>query len=146
MLLFRYEYIADCVARTSHITVTAGWATSHVDPNSSKEKMIFEYRITMSMDEDAPPSESCQLMERHWRIVNFSDGREERVNGRGVVGEYPVMKPGAKFSWKSRTSFDPPGGSMEGHFTMRSLRTSEKSEVQCPRYVMNFPHIYRTCR
>lgn len=82
---------------------------------------LFHYR--MSMSPDAPQSESCQLETRHW-IITDDKGSEEQVDGPGVVGEYPVMYPGAIFSWVSSTSFTTTYGNMKGHFRMRNLQTS----------------------
>lgn len=78
----------------------------------------------MSMSPDAPQSESCQLETRHW-IITDDKGSEEQVDGPGVVGEYPVMYPGASFSWVSSTSFSTTYGNMKGHFRMRNLETSK---------------------
>ncbi|PRD26956.1 UNVERIFIED_CONTAM: apaG [Trichonephila clavipes] len=78
----------------------------------------------MSMSPDAPQSEACQLETRHW-IITDDNGSEEQVDGPGVVGEYPVMYPGANFSWVSSTSFTTTYGNMKGYFRMRNLQTSE---------------------
>jgi len=40
----------------------------------------------MSMDPAAPSSDSCKLSTRSWTITD-EDGREEKVEGHGVVGE-----------------------------------------------------------
>nr|XP_039248176.1 F-box only protein 3-like [Styela clava] len=101
-LILRYDYEPEFVAQTGPITVKAGWTRSQA---LAHENMLFEYRITMSMDEDAKPADSCRLLERHWIIKHFENGKEEKVSGPGVVGEFPVMKPGSKYSWMSRTYF-----------------------------------------
>ena len=40
----------------------------------------------MSMDDAASASDSCQLMTRTW-IITDEDGREQKVDGPGVVGK-----------------------------------------------------------
>ncbi|KAL3916377.1 MAG: hypothetical protein SGILL_005207 [Bacillariaceae sp.] len=35
---------------------------------------------------------SCQLLQRHWRIVNDEEGRTQNVDGDGVLGMTPVLK------------------------------------------------------
>ena len=40
-------------------------------------------------------------------------------------GEFPVMKPGAKFAWISCTTFETPTGEMKGHFIFTNLRTGD---------------------
>lgn len=103
----------------------------------------FEYRIILEMEDGADPKESCQLHTRHWEITHFEDGREETVDGPGVVGEYPVMKPGSTFSWMSRTFFKKPGGSMSGNFQMHNLSSMADGIVECPLYTMHFPKEYK---
>ncbi|XP_064594987.1 LOW QUALITY PROTEIN: F-box only protein 3-like [Liolophura sinensis] len=95
----------------------------------------FMYHITMSMSESAPPQCSCQLETRHW-IITDEEGNEERVDGPGVVGMFPVMKPGSVYSWISYTAFSTTYGNMKGHFTMKNLRTGEEVNIECPCYHM----------
>ena len=40
----------------------------------------------MSMNADAPRSESCRLETRHW-IIEDDEDNEERVDGPGVIGQ-----------------------------------------------------------
>lgn len=76
------------------------------------------------MAPDAPQSESCQLESRHWTLTD-ERGNVERVEGPGVVGTYPTMRPGTEYTWISSTSFSTPTGVMGGHFLMRNLRSGE---------------------
>lgn len=48
------------------------------------------------MKKDADPTEACQLMSRHWDIDHGIENTTVRevVDGEGVVGHRPVMKPG----------------------------------------------------
>ena len=39
------------------------------------------------------------------------------------AGEYPIMRPGAEFSWISCCTFKSECGFMSGFFRMRNLRT-----------------------
>ena len=39
---------------------------------------------------------TLQLMTRHWHITD-REGRVQEVNGSGVVGQKPVLKPGGRF-------------------------------------------------
>ncbi|XP_067129199.1 F-box only protein 3-like [Centruroides vittatus] len=138
---FRFYKDLSCKLKTDYITVSV--ATSFLPESSSINPPYFfhAYRITMSMDEDAPKSESCQLETRHW-IITDENGEEKRVDGPGVVGEYPVMFPGASFSWISCTSFNTTYGNMRGHFKMRNLVTGERSIVECPVFHMKcLPYI-----
>ena len=96
-------------------------------------EFVYAYRITLSMDADAPADETCQLDSRHW-IITDENGKEQRVDGPGVVGEFPIMRPDTKFSWISCTSFKTTYGTMGGHFTMRNLITGNTFDLHCPTF------------
>ncbi|GAB1606879.1 F-box only protein 3 isoform X1 [Argonauta hians] len=104
-------------------------------------EFFFSYRITMSMFEDAPKSKSCQLISRHW-VSTDENGVEEHISGPGVVGYYPIMRPGAEYSWVSCTTFNTTYGNMVGFFTMITDSTKEQIRIQCPRFHMKcLPYI-----
>jgi len=77
-------------------------------------KFIFSYHITMTM----------QLLRRHW-FIQDSLGPIREVEGPGVVGKTPILKPGDKFEYDSWTEMRTTIGRMYGFFTF--LVTSFKS-------------------
>jgi ApaG protein len=62
-------------------------------------------------------SETAKLLTRHWVITN-TDGEEEEVRGEGVVGEQPVLSPGAFYNYNSFCHLKTPVGTMHGEYTM----------------------------
>lgn len=58
---------------------------------------------------------TLQLMTRHWRITD-GKGEVNIIEGEGVVGEQPVLKPGASHDYVSGCPLSTPHGSMEGHY------------------------------
>lgn len=136
--IFRFYHEPNCVAETSGITIKP--TTCFIPELSGKGYgyFFFAYRIIMSMDADAPANLSCELVTRHWKIID-GDVNVEEVNGPGVVGEHPIMKPGAEFSWISCCTFKNTYGSMSGHFKMRNLLTGAVTEVECPCFHMQVP-------
>ena len=61
--------------------------------------------------------ETAQLISRHWVITN-ADGEEEEVRGEGVVGEQPVLPPGASHEYNSGCNLKTNVGTMHGSYTM----------------------------
>lgn len=59
---------------------------------------------------------TLQLMTRHWRITD-GNGDVSIIEGEGVVGEQPVLRPGASHDYVSGCPLTTPHGSMEGHYT-----------------------------
>lgn len=133
--VLRFYHEPDCNAKTGSIEVLV--STCFVPELSTIKPPCFlhAYQITMQMDKDASKNDSCKLESRHWIIVD-ENGDEERVDGSGVVGEYPVMRPGETFTWISCTTFKTTYGSMKGYFTMRNLMTGEQIDIDCPTFHM----------
>ena len=74
---------------------------------------LFQYHVRISN----VGSETAQLIAREWIITN-ADGEVERVKGPGVVGEQPVLPPGASFEYTSYCPLKTAVGSMQGSYQM----------------------------
>ena len=82
--------------------------------SSAKDSQyLFEYHVRISN----VGSETAQLISREWIITN-ADGEVERVKGPGVVGEQPVLPPGASFDYTSFCELKTAVGSMHGSYQM----------------------------
>jgi len=62
-------------------------------------------------------AETVQLRRRHWRITDGL-GRMQEVKGPGVVGEQPILAPGAAFEYRSFCPLKTSVGSMHGSYQM----------------------------
>lgn len=58
---------------------------------------------------------AAQLVARRWLITDAS-GRIEEVRGLAVVGNQPLLQPGARFEYTSWVRIATPQGSMQGTF------------------------------
>lgn len=74
---------------------------------------LFQYDVRISN----VGSETAQLISREWIITN-ADGEVERVKGPGVIGEQPVLAPGASFEYTSYCPLKTAVGSMQGSYQM----------------------------
>ncbi len=74
---------------------------------------FFAYQVTISN----LGSETAQLVSRKWIITN-AEGHVETVEGPGVVGEQPVLKPGDSFQYTSFCPLQTAVGSMHGTYRM----------------------------
>ena len=77
-------------------------------------KWFWVYHIRIENDSDG----AVQLLTRHWRITD-GRGLVSLVDGDGVVGEQPILKPGEAHDYVSGCPLTTPHGSMEGHYTFR---------------------------
>jgi ApaG protein len=86
-------------------------------------------------------SETVQLKTRHWRITD-AQGRIQEVRGAGVVGEEPVLAPGASFEYTSGVPLPTPSGFMAGSYGMVSA-TGERFDVEVPPFSLDGPESTR---
>ena len=59
-----------------------------------------------------------QLLSRHWDIKDAL-GRDKVVDGEGVLGEKPFIKPGSNFEYESYCPLSTSFGYMKGFYTMK---------------------------
>lgn len=91
---------------------------------------VFAYKVEIrNLGE-----EIVQLKTRHWVIENAS-GHVEEVRGPGVIGEEPILNPGAGFTYTSVCPLSTTRGWMKGEYQMISLSNfDEKFEVEIGRF------------
>ena len=71
----------------------------------------FSYTITITNVGDA----LAQLVSRHW-VISDANGHTEEVNGLGVVGHQPWLKPGEAFQYTSGCQLRTSSGAMHGSY------------------------------
>ncbi len=91
--------------------------TSYIDDQSEpdSDRYVFAYTITISNSGDV----AAQLISRHW-IITDANGKVQEVNGDGVVGEQPYLKPGEEFRYSSGAVLETPVGAMQGLYRMET--------------------------
>jgi len=89
--------------------------SAYLSDQSSPETGEFAFAYTITITNRG--EQSAQLLSRHWIIT---DGNEEvqEVKGEGVVGEQPILPPGASFEYTSGTLMQTPTGTMRGSYQM----------------------------
>jgi len=92
-------------------------ATSYVDDQSEpdSDRYVFAYTITISNS----GAVAAKLISRHW-IITDANGKVQEVNGDGVVGEQPHLKPGEAFEYSSGAVLETPVGAMQGLYRMEA--------------------------
>lgn len=82
--------------------------------------------------------ETVQLISRHW-IITDAWGRVEEVEGPGVVGEQPVIRPGDSYAYASGCPLSTPSGTMVGTYQMMVVETREAFEIAIPHFSLDLP-------
>jgi len=95
-----------------------------------QRKFVFAYFIRIENHTPLP----VRLLRRHW-FINHSSGRMEEVEGEGVVGKQPLIKPGASHEYNSYCILETMEGSMEGTYLMER-NSGELFRVTIPKFTL----------
>lgn len=92
---------------------------------------MFAYRITITNQSE----HMLQLLRRHWHILD-SAGVEKEVEGEGVIGEQPVLRPGQTYQYISGCNLNTEIGKMYGTYLMMKVSDGKKFRVNIPEFVL----------
>jgi ApaG protein len=105
--LFGHATETDGVA----VRVSVSYLPEQSEPERGRWFWAYHIRIENASDR------VVQLLTRHW-IITDGRGARHTVEGEGVVGEQPVIAPGASFDYVSGCPLTTPTGSMQGSYLM----------------------------
>lgn len=118
------------VATTEDITVTVRPVYLDEPSDLFSRRFVFAYRIDIS--NDGP--HVVQLLRRRW-LIREHTGREHTVEGEGVVGQQPVLRPGDQHSYGSSCLLAELQGTMEGSYLMQRA-DGDRFKVAIPRFAL----------
>ena len=95
---------------------------------------FFAYQVRISN----VGRETAQLVSREW-IITDGNGDTQRVQGRGVVGEQPVLVPGESFEYTSFCPLPTAVGTMHGSYNM-VLESGESFQAEIAPFSLAVPH------
>lgn len=101
----------------------------------SRPAFAFAYTITITNHRKQP----VKLLSRHW-IITDQNGKVEEVRGNGVVGQQPLIAPGASYQYSSGAVLQTESGDMHGTYTMQDS-DGELFEAPIPLFVLAVPHM-----
>jgi ApaG protein len=99
-----------------------------------KIHFAFTYEVTI----ENHSKDSVQLNSRHWEIYD-SLNDVEVVDGEGVIGKKPVLKPGEKHTYSSGCLLSSPFGAMRGYYNMVNFTTTKTFRVIIPAFRLSAP-------
>lgn len=92
----------------------------------------FSYTISI----ENLSEKTVQLISRYW-VIKDALNKTEIVQGRGVIGLQPILKPGELHTYSSGCLLVAPIGSMEGYYVMQT--DEKKLEVSIPKFKLSAP-------
>ena len=115
------EILASCIPVSKLMNeknkIIVETSPQYIDAQSSPDdnRYIFAYTITITNVGSVPAT----LLSRSWLITD-ANGKVQEVQGNGVVGEQPHLKPGEVFRYTSGAILETSVGVMQGKYTMVS--------------------------
>jgi ApaG protein len=114
------------------VSVRSEFKKEYSDPD--RNFFIFAYQIKITNT----TSSSIQLKSRYWNIMD-SNGISRVVEGEGVVGKQPVLKPNQSYEYESACDLSTEIGKMSGFYTMKTLGNGTEFYVTIPVINMEVP-------
>lgn len=109
--------------------------SEYLPDKSNRETYTFAYHVRITNVGD----QTAQLVSREW-IITDGDGNVERVQGPGVVGEFPELEPGQSFEYTSFCPLPTSMGTMHGCYTMRA-RDGSRFDAEISPFTLAVPGV-----
>ena len=113
------------------VRVAVSYLAEQSDPSSGRWFWSYHIRV------ENAGAEAVQLLSRWWQITD-GRGAVHEVVGDGVVGEMPLIAPGASYDYVSGCPLKTASGAMEGSFGMVDEQGFAFDAV-IPRFVLTGP-------
>ena len=123
--------MSDVTTHGVRVGASAFFIPERSDPED--RSFFFGYNIVIVNNGE----EACQLVGRHWVIID-GVGRREEVRGSGVVGQTPRLEPGQAFKYQSYCPLKTPWGTMEGSYRFKR-DDGDVFEVKIGRFYLAMP-------
>jgi ApaG protein len=102
--------------------------------NPINQDYMFAYRVTVENHNGF----AVKLLRRHWFIFD-SNGENREVEGEGVIGIQPVLKPSEQYQYVSGCNLKTEMGKMHGTYLMENQNNKEQFYVNSPAFEMIVP-------
>jgi ApaG protein len=79
----------------------------------------------------------ARLLGRHWMVTD-ANGKVQQVDGEGVVGEQPWLRPGQDFKYTSGAVLETSLGTMQGSYEMLA-DDGTRFDAPIPQFTLSIP-------
>ncbi len=122
---------------TGGITVRVAVSFLPGQSQPSRGRWFWSYHVRI----ENGGAHEVQLLSRRW-VITDGRGARHHVDGDGVVGEQPLIAPGASFDYVSGCPLDTATGAMEGSYRMVAA-DGRTFEVAIPKFPLIGPAVAR---
>jgi ApaG protein len=121
------------ITRDIVVRVSVSYLPEQSEPDRGRWFWAYHIRI------ENQSHQAVQLLTRHW-IITDGRGSRHSVEGEGVVGEQPMIAPGASYDYVSGCPLATPTGSMQGSYHMIGADGME-FDVAIPKFTLLAPAV-----
>ena len=118
------------VATTENITVTVRPVYLDGQSDAIAKKFVFLYFVRIENHSRG----AVRLLRRHW-YIHDANGEVKEVEGDGVVGKQPTLRPGESHEYNSYSILETFEGYMEGSYLLQR-EEGETFDVKIPRFTL----------
>ena len=131
--IFRALFPHQATTQDVTVRVSVSYLPEQSEPRRGRWFWAYHVRI-----ENAGAA-AVQLLTRHW-VITDGRGARHTVEGEGVVGEQPVIAPGASFDYVSGCPLATPSGAMQGSYRVVG-EDGAAFDVAIPRFPLVAPAV-----
>lgn len=119
---------------TKGIKISVKTKYNGISLRNNKLYHAFAYFITI----ENKSLDTVKLTNRYWQIFH-SLYKTEIVDGEGVVGQTPILKPNDNYSYSSGCFLESNIGAMKGFYTMQNVDNNKQFKVIIPTFQLVTP-------
>jgi ApaG protein len=121
-------------AVTHGILIEAKATYNEASSRPDQRMWFFSYKIRIENRSEF----TVQLLRRHWYIFD-SAGKRYEVEGEGVIGQQPVLRPGESYEYESASQLNSEIGEMKGTYTFRRETDQGMFRAEIPKFELISP-------
>jgi len=125
------EKIPESITSGIKVQVVSKYIPEHTNPDIPR--YFFAYWVTITNESEL----SIKLIDRHWEITDAT-GKLKVVDGEGVIGKQPVIRPGESFSYNSFCPIETEFGMMTGHYQVKQ-EDGQFMKIEIPQFQLISP-------
>ena len=122
-------------AETNDVIVRVAVSFLPEQSEPDRGRWFWAYHVRIENEGSAP----VQLLSREWQITDVH-GSVHHVEGEGVVGEQPVIRPGKSYDYVSGCPLNTSNGVMEGSYHMIDA-AGHTIKVAIPQFALVAPAV-----
>jgi ApaG protein len=103
--------------------------------NIDASQYVFSYTIQITNTGKV----AAQLISRHW-VITDANNKVQEVRGLGVIGDQPLLEPGASYEYTSGTMLNTPVGTMHGTYQFTAVDGTQ-FDVEIPTFTLAMPRV-----